>query len=190
MQCASKMATCSVARMDTNSMRGIEALGQVLWRSATSLRFSAALGIARTSSALHSLARKFQAHRLHFALPGTAYPVTIATLCSATSSRFSAALGIARTSSALRSLARKFQARFLTLPFCARISTNSMRGREGRAFCKTPLPLRKILPLKTIHTRHWRGYELIYKWLFVTGWGDEPSTGDGLTRHGQRVDIG
>ena len=35
----------------------------VLWRSATSLRFSAALGIARTSSALHSLARKFAAAR-------------------------------------------------------------------------------------------------------------------------------
>ena len=42
-------------------------------------------------------------------------------------------------------------------------------------------PLRKILLLKTIHTRHGRGYELICKWLFVTGWGDEPSTGDGLT---------
>ena len=33
----------------------------VLRRSASSLRFSAALGIARTSSALRSLARKFQA---------------------------------------------------------------------------------------------------------------------------------
>ena len=94
----------------------------VLWRSATSSRFSAALGIARTSSTLRSLARKFQAHSPHLAYPGTAYPVTIASLCSATSSRFSAALGIARTSSALRSLARKFQARFITLPFCQRIA--------------------------------------------------------------------
>ena len=47
------------------------------------LRFSAALGIARTSSALHSLARKFQAHRPRLTFPGTAYPVTIASLCSA-----------------------------------------------------------------------------------------------------------
>ena len=41
------------------------AIGRVLKhrhrRTATSLRFSAALGIARTSSALSSLARKFQA---------------------------------------------------------------------------------------------------------------------------------
>ena len=80
-----KMATGSVARIVTNAMRG-GCLGHVLWRSA------------------------FQAHRPHLAYPGTAYPVTIASLCSATSSRFSAALGIVRTSSALHSLARKFQA--------------------------------------------------------------------------------
>ena len=82
----------------------------VLRRSASSLRFSAALGIARTSSALRSLARKIQAHRAVLVDPDTACPVTIASLCSASSLRFSAALGIARTSSALRSLARKFQA--------------------------------------------------------------------------------
>ena len=41
----------------------------VLWRSATSSRFSAALGIARTSSALRSLARKFQALVLTFYCP-------------------------------------------------------------------------------------------------------------------------
>ncbi|MDD6008621.1 MAG: hypothetical protein PUC25_04400 [Prevotellaceae bacterium] len=76
--CATGMATGSVALIYTNAR-----MGHVLWRSATSLRFSAALGIARTSSALHSLARKFQAHRPHLAYPGTAYPVTIATLCSA-----------------------------------------------------------------------------------------------------------
>ena len=55
------MATGSVARIGTNAM-----MGDVLWRSATSSRFSAALGIARTSSALRSLARKFQAHRPRF----------------------------------------------------------------------------------------------------------------------------
>ena len=49
------------------------------------LTFSAVLGITRTSSVLHSLARKFAL-------------------------RFSAALGIARTSSALHSLARKLAA--------------------------------------------------------------------------------
>ena len=58
-----KMATCTVARICTNAMRD-GCLGHVLWRSATSSRFSAALGITRTSSALRSLARKFQAHRL------------------------------------------------------------------------------------------------------------------------------
>ena len=44
-----KMATCTVARICTNAMRD-GCLGHVLWRSATSSRFSAALGIARTSS--------------------------------------------------------------------------------------------------------------------------------------------
>ena len=73
-----KMATGSGARIVTNAMRG-----HILWRSA------------------------FQAHRSRLAYPGTAYPVTIASLCSASSSRFSAALGIARTSSVLHSLARK-----------------------------------------------------------------------------------
>ena len=48
------MATGSVARIGTNAM-----MGDVLWRSA------------------------FQAHRPRLAYPGTAYPVTIATLCSA-----------------------------------------------------------------------------------------------------------
>ena len=48
------MATGSVARIGTNAM-----MGDVLWRSA------------------------FQAHRPRLAFPGTAYPVTIATLCSA-----------------------------------------------------------------------------------------------------------
>ena len=69
-----KMATWSVARIFTNSI------------------FSAVLGIARTSSALRSLARKFNKFGCarHYFL------------------RFSAALGKARTSSALRSLARKF----------------------------------------------------------------------------------
>ena len=57
--------------------------GKLLWRSASSLRFSAALGIARTSSALRSLARKFQAHRAVLVDPDTACPVTIASLCSA-----------------------------------------------------------------------------------------------------------
>ena len=64
------------------------------------LTFSAALGIARTSSALYSLARKFAL-------------------------RFSAALGIARTSSALHSLARKFAAAWHSpskLGFCARLA--------------------------------------------------------------------
>ena len=49
-----KMATGSVARIVTNAMRG-----HVLWRSA------------------------FQAHRSRLAYPGTAYPVTIASLCTA-----------------------------------------------------------------------------------------------------------
>ena len=49
-----KMATGSVALICTNAMRG-----HVLWRSA------------------------FQAHRPRLAYPGTAYPVTIASLCSA-----------------------------------------------------------------------------------------------------------
>ena len=55
----------------------------VLRRSASSLRFSAALGIARTSSDLRSLARKFLAHRAVLVDPDTSCPVTVAALRSA-----------------------------------------------------------------------------------------------------------
>ena len=58
-----KMATCTVARICTNAMRD-GCLGHVLWRSATSSRFSTTKGKARTSAALRSLARKTQEHRL------------------------------------------------------------------------------------------------------------------------------
>ena len=54
----------------------------------------------------------FQAHRPHLAYPGTAYPVTIASLCSA------------------------FQALVLNEIF---LSTNRTNAMKGRAFCKTPL---------------------------------------------------
>ena len=67
------------------------------------LTFSAALGIARTSSALLSLARKFvrlvrPIRSPFYSLKGISVNFLI----------FSAALGIARTSSGLHSLARKF----------------------------------------------------------------------------------
>ena len=53
----------------------------LLWRSATSLRFSAALG---NSSKLDCLAcTKIPAHRFCIAYPSTSCPVTVATLRSA-----------------------------------------------------------------------------------------------------------
>ena len=43
------------------------------------------------------------------------------------------------------------------------------------------LPLRIFLPLKTIHTRHWRGLPADLQMVICYGLGgDEPSTGDGL----------
>ena len=106
------------------SLRFSAALGNMSKLYCTRLHEnSAALGIARTSSALHSLAQKFAL-------------------------RFSAALGIARTSSALHSLARKLAAARHSpseLGLCSRLAqtflfsslTNiSYRGRiELKTFC-------------------------------------------------------
>ena len=117
----------------------------------------------------------FQAHRPHLAYPGTAYPVTIASLCSAFQAlntsvnkrvcfcdnngdnlRQLEVVSCGRNRNNQRNIfahefhewARRQCATGMATGSVARIITNAMRG---------PPALTHFLPLKTIHTRHWRG---------------------------------
>ena len=124
----------------------------VLWRSAFSLRFSAALGIARTSSALRSLARKFQAHRPRSVPPDTSCPVTVAALRSAFQARiakqklFAYLVYSKQTLSLFHALRR---ARFILSAWKALRSAATVTGHEVSGLTRTERCAWKALRRRT-----------------------------------------